>query len=73
MGRVSSSKVEEMAFWTAGAPASVSTFTEVRYKTLHTARRAQSAAQPQPAALGPRPAPGIVLLNRAHVPGSDLL
>lgn len=45
VGSVSISKVEEMAFWTAGAPVSVSTFTELRYKTLQTARTAQSAAQ----------------------------
>lgn len=45
VGSVSSSKVEEMAFWMAGAPASVSMLTELRYKTLHTARTAQSPAQ----------------------------
>lgn len=45
VGSVSSSKVEAVAFWMAGAPVSVSMFTELRYKTLHTARRAQSPAQ----------------------------
>lgn len=45
VGRVSSSKVQEMPFRMAGAPVRVSTFTELRYRTLHTARRAQSPAQ----------------------------
>lgn len=73
VGSVSSSKVEEMAFWMAGAPVSVSTFTELRYKTLQTARTAQSPAQrgrPQhasvslrraraaPSTAGPGPGPG---------------
>lgn len=45
VGSVSSSKVQEMAFWMAGAPVSVSMLTELRYKTLHTASTAQSPAQ----------------------------
>lgn len=41
VGSVSSSKVQEMPFRMAGAPVSVSTFTELRYRTLHTARTAR--------------------------------
>lgn len=45
VGSVSSSKVQEMPFRMAGAPVSASTFTELRYRTLHTARTAQGPAQ----------------------------
>lgn len=51
VGSVSSSKVEEMAFWMAGAPASVSMLTELRYRTLHsagTARRGLSKGRVSP-------------------------
>lgn len=44
VGSVSSSKVQEMPFRMAGAPVSVSTLTELRYRTLHTARTAQGSA-----------------------------